>query len=463
VAAALTALSAMLVLTSLAGASLSPTTAFFELLPGTGATETGKQVTLAAQPAAADVEIAIDTTGSMSASIAQAKADALAIVSGVQGVVPNTQFAVVQFKDNFDTPEYRVEQAMTATAANVQAAINGLSAGGGGDSPEAYNLVFHNSYTPSTGGDIGWRSGTRKFVIVLGDAAPHGAGSAGVPGCTDTSADPHGLNTATELAGMKTAQRTLFMILQTSTAQTTLACYQGLAAGAYTGGQGVNNGTDLAAQIVALIQAAGGTVGDVHLEVASASPSPADASWITLPAALGPVAAPGTYTFGSIGINVPLGTPSGTYTFDLVALADGSDAGHQTITVQVQPEGSGAFVIGNGNAAIGTSVTFWGAQWAKLNSLSGGSAPASFKGFAINPPSVTCGDTWTTDPGNSAPPPLGPLPPTINVIVSSKITKSGAVISGNVVKIVTVATNPGYENNPGHAGTGKVVATICSS
>ncbi len=262
---------------------------------------------------------------------------------------------------------------------------------------------------------------------------------------------------------MNTNQRTLFMILQTSTASTTLACYQGLAAGAYAGGQGVNSGTDLAAQIVALIQAAGATVDNVHLEVASASPSPADASWITLPAALGPVAAPGTYTFGSIGIDVPLGTPAGTYTFDLVALADGADVGHQTITVQVQPAGSGAFVIGNRNAAINTNVTFWGAQWAKLNSLTGGGAPASFKGFAINPPSVTCGGTWSTDPGNSAPPPPGTLPPTIRVIVSSNITKSGSVISGNVVKIVEVATNPGYQNNPGHAGTGKVVATICSS
>ncbi len=38
----------------------------------------------------------------MGPSIAQAKADALAIVSGVQAVVPNTQFAVVQFKDSFD-------------------------------------------------------------------------------------------------------------------------------------------------------------------------------------------------------------------------------------------------------------------------------------------------------------------------------------------------------------------------
>src|SRR5439155_23403868 len=47
--------------------------------------------------------------------------------------------------------------------------------------------------------------------------------------------------------------------------------------------------------------------------------------------------------------------------------------------------GGGYFVIGNNNAAIGTSVTFWGAQWWKLNSLSGGAAPASFEGFAESP------------------------------------------------------------------------------
>ena len=41
---------------------------------------------------------------------------------------------------------------------------------------------------------------------------------------------------------MKTNQRTLFMIRQASTASTTLACYQSLAAAAFTGGQGVDSG-----------------------------------------------------------------------------------------------------------------------------------------------------------------------------------------------------------------------------
>src|SRR5439155_7721332 len=70
--------------------------------------------------------------------------------------------------------------------------------------------------------------------------------------------------------------------------------------------------------------------------------------------------------------------------------------------------GGGAFVIGDQNSANGTAVTFWGAQWWRLNSLSGGPARASFKGFPKSPPVPSSGTGWTTDPGNSAPPPAGP-------------------------------------------------------
>jgi uncharacterized repeat protein (TIGR01451 family) len=123
--------------------------------------------------------------------------------------------------------------------------------------------------------------------------------------------------------------------------------------------------------------------------------------------------------------------------------------------------GGGNFVIGDNNATVGTSVTFWGAQWWKLNSLSGGTAPASFKGFAKSPPTVTCGTGWTTSPGNSAAPPPGPLPQFMGVIVASSISKSGSTVSGNTVHMVVVQTNPGYAPDPGHAGTGTVVAQIC--
>ena len=126
--------------------------------------------------------------------------------------------------------------------------------------------------------------------------------------------------------------------------------------------------------------------------------------------------------------------------------------------------GSGSFVIGDLNAAVGNTVTFWGAQWAKVNSLSGGPAPRAFKGFADQtstaPP--TCGGSWITDPGNSSGPPAS-VPPFMAVIASSPVTKSGATISGDVPKIVIVKTNPGYGPSPGQTGTGTVVAKLCGS
>ena len=121
----------------------------------------------------------------------------------------------------------------------------------------------------------------------------------------------------------------------------------------------------------------------------------------------------------------------------------------------------GNFVIGDGNAAVNTAVTFWGAQWRTLNTLSGGAGPASFKGFEDQPALPTCGQRWTTDPGNSAPPPSGTLPDFMAVIVSSSISKSGAAITGDTPHLAVVQTNPGYQPDPGHPGTGKVVAQIC--
>ena len=122
--------------------------------------------------------------------------------------------------------------------------------------------------------------------------------------------------------------------------------------------------------------------------------------------------------------------------------------------------GTGSFVIGDGNAATGTAVTFWGAQWAKLNKVSGGAAPDAFKGYAAQG-TRTCNGAWTTGPGNSTSPPAGALPAYMAVLVTSAVGKSGSAISGTATHIVVVKTDGGYKNDPGHAGTGTVVATVC--
>ena len=203
-----------------------------------------------------DIEIAIDTTSSMGDSISQAQADSKRLVTEVQKRYPGARFAIVQFRDASDDPEYQLVQPMTGDGNAVDTAIDKLQPAGGGDFPEAYNLVFQNSFTdPNTG----WRPNTRKLVVVIGDAEPHGARTSGFTSCNDTGEDPHGLATANVLAGMKSNQRTLIMVRQAATASTSLECYQQLAAAGFTGGAARNGGDDIVTVIEALITSAATT------------------------------------------------------------------------------------------------------------------------------------------------------------------------------------------------------------
>jgi len=125
----------------------------------------------------------------------------------------------------------------------------------------------------------------------------------------------------------------------------------------------------------------------------------------------------------------------------------------------------GAFVLGDeavATAAPTTTLTWWSHSWSSLNSMSGGPGPSSFKGFAGSPSPTPpgCGGSWTSRPGNSSSP-VDEIPSYMGVVVSSGVTKSGSAISGDIVKIVVVLTDPGYGPAPGHPGTGRIVATYC--
>jgi hypothetical protein len=195
-----------------------------------------------------------------------------------------------------------------------------------------------------------------------------------------------------------------------------------------------------------------GTLTDFSATINWGDGTPVTAGTVTGPNG-GPYAVSGSHTYATTG-NFTITTT--------VKDVGGSMATTSCSTLGFSfAPGGGSFVIGDQNAVIGNSVTFWGAQWAKLNSLSGGKAPSSFKGFAEDPKNPACSLDWSADPGNSTPPPPGPLPAFMGVIVTSSTSKFGSTISGNTVHIVIVQTNPGYAPNPGHAGTGTVVAVVC--
>jgi hypothetical protein len=119
---------------------------------------------------------------------------------------------------------------------------------------------------------------------------------------------------------------------------------------------------------------------------------------------------------------------------------------------------AGKFVIGDASAIEGAQVTFWGAQWWKENEVSNDETRPSFKGYATNVDPTTC--TFSTRTGNSPPPPDDPLPTTLEMLVTSGVTQSGSVISGTITAYAIVAIDPGYQDNPGHAGTGTVLDVV---
>jgi hypothetical protein len=192
-----------------------------------------------------------------------------------------------------------------------------------------------------------------------------------------------------------------------------------------------------------------GTLSDFSATINWGDGTPVTAGTVTGPDG-GPYTVSGSHTYATTGVFTITTT---------IHDVGGSSATTSCSTLGFAfAPGGGSFVIGDQNAAVGASVTFWGAQWSKDNPTSGGSAPKSFKGFAENPTTPSCGVAWTTDPGNSTPPPDGPLPTYMAVIVTSFVGKDGSEISGTTVHIVIVKTNPGYASNP---GPGTVVAVVC--
>jgi len=164
---------------------------------------------------------------------------------------------------------------------------------------------------------------------------------------------------------------------------------------------------------------------------------------------------------GNVSVN--LGLAPGEY--DLTANFAG-DTFYQPATatqhiVVFQPTN---FVIWGGNnpdltkaVVVGQDYMFWGAQWAKQVTAGDFTANNSFKGYA----DTVTGASWTTRPGNASSPPSS-VASYIGVIVATNIDKSGSTISGNVAEIVVLKVdNPAaYAPNPGHPGTGVMVAVV---
>ena len=136
----------------------------------------------------ADLVIAFDTTGSMSGSIADAKTQATNLANQWTTLFDNGRVGLVDFKDVNQGDPYasRVDLGLTSDASAFQTAVNGLSASGGGDTPEAQLSGIMSALD-----GMAWADGATKAVVVITDAP--GKDPEPITNFTRTSVDQHAL------------------------------------------------------------------------------------------------------------------------------------------------------------------------------------------------------------------------------------------------------------------------------
>jgi hypothetical protein len=117
-----------------------------------------------------DVVLLVDTTGSMGGPIANIRTNLHQVITDVEAAQPTAELAVASYRDTTDGAElFRVRQDLTNDEPALQAAVDGLAAAGGGDTPEAFiNALFEVST-----GAISYRPGSSRIVVLVGDSSSH--------------------------------------------------------------------------------------------------------------------------------------------------------------------------------------------------------------------------------------------------------------------------------------------------
>lgn len=141
----------------------------------------------------ADVIFAVDLSSSMTSEVATIKAEADAIIDGIEEAVADVQFGLITFMDYTGTHSttepgsspvtynaqygsaasgdypYNLDQDLT-DGTTVKTAIAAMTLGWGADGPQDYTRIVHESYSDAS---ISWRADSTRLLILFGDDVPH--------------------------------------------------------------------------------------------------------------------------------------------------------------------------------------------------------------------------------------------------------------------------------------------------
>ena len=115
-----------------------------------------------------DVVFVMDSSGSMGWVLSAVRARIEDLSRAVRRLVPVTRFGIVAYRDRDDPGFVTRSHPLTLSASRLRRFLEGISATGGGDVPEAVDAGLQVALAES-----GWTEGARHVVIVVGDAPPH--------------------------------------------------------------------------------------------------------------------------------------------------------------------------------------------------------------------------------------------------------------------------------------------------
>ncbi len=141
------------------------------------------------KPAKTDVMFVFDTSGSMGSVLEEAKQEIKEVMARISASLPEVDYGVSQVEDypgyfggvleetktekeyeESSEKPWKLDQAVTSDPTKITTAIEGLTVGGGGDSPESYGRAL---WETDTNPNVQWRSGARHLIVLVADQVPH--------------------------------------------------------------------------------------------------------------------------------------------------------------------------------------------------------------------------------------------------------------------------------------------------
>lgn len=116
-----------------------------------------------------EIVMSFDTTGSMYPCLAEVRRNIDATSKRLFDTIPNLRIGIVAHGDYCDHRTYVTKHlALTSDPTAVSYFVKHVEPTGGGDAPEAYELVLSENVTK-----VNWTPGSKRILVMIGDDVPH--------------------------------------------------------------------------------------------------------------------------------------------------------------------------------------------------------------------------------------------------------------------------------------------------